>query len=66
MRYPDTNAEVLGQVWRGGPPQARLSQALRGMDVRAIDEELGRAAGEPLGATEQSDVIDAALVPAVP
>jgi len=32
------------------------------MDVRAIDEELGRAAGKLLGATDQSDVVDAALV----
>ena len=59
---PVTHAGVLGQVWWGGPRQARLSQALAGVDVRALDEPLGRAAGELLGATGLSDVIDAAVV----
>jgi len=59
---PVTHAGVLGQVWRGGPRQARLSQALAGVDVRALDEPLGRAAGELLGTSGLSDVIDAALV----
>ena len=59
---PVTHAGVLAQVWRGGSRQARLSQALAGVDVRALDEQLGRAAGELLGATGLSDVIDAAVV----
>jgi hypothetical protein len=59
---PLTNAAVLGQVWRGGPRQARLSLALAGMDIRPLDEDLGRAAGELLGATRQSDLIDASIV----
>ncbi len=59
---PVTHAGVLGQAWRGGPRQARLSQALAGIDVRALDEDLGRAAGELLGRARQSDVIDAAVV----
>ncbi|MFZ5869296.1 MAG: twitching motility protein PilT [Actinomycetota bacterium] len=59
---PVTHAGVLGQVWRGGPRQARLSQALAGIDVRALDESLGRAAGQLLAAAGLSDVIDAALV----
>lgn len=59
---PVTHAGVLGQVWRGGPRQARLSQALAGVDVRPLDEPLGRAAGELLGATGLSDVIDATVV----
>ncbi len=29
---PVTHAGVLGQVWRGGPRQARRSQALTGID----------------------------------
>ena len=37
---PLTHAGVLGQVWRGGKRQARLSQALAGIDVRALDESL--------------------------
>ena len=59
---PITHAGVLGQVWRGGPRQARLSQALAGIDVIALDEPLGRAAGRLLSAAGMSDVVDAALV----
>lgn len=59
---PLTHAGVLGQVWRGGPRQARLSQALGGIDVRPLDEALGRAAGQLLGATGLADVIDAGVV----
>lgn len=61
-KVPITHAGVLGQVWRGGPRQARLSQALGGIDVIALDESLGRAAGRLLGAAGMSDVIDAAVV----
>jgi hypothetical protein len=59
---PLTHAGVLGQVWRGGPRQARLSQALAGIDVRSLDEPLGRAAGQLLGAAGLADVIDAGVV----
>lgn len=59
---PLTHAGVLGQVWRGGPRQARLSQALAGIDVRALNEPLGRAAGQLLAASGLADVIDAAVV----
>ena len=59
---PLTHAGVLGQVWRGGPRQARLSQALGGIDIRALDEALGRAAGLLLGAAGLADVVDAGVV----
>lgn len=59
---PRTHAGVLGQVWRGGPRQARLAQALAGMDVHALDERLGRSAGELLAASGLDDVIDACIV----
>jgi hypothetical protein len=59
---PLTHGGVLGQVWRGGPRQARLARALRGVDVRPLDRTLGRAAGELLARTSSSDVIDAAVV----
>jgi hypothetical protein len=59
---PLTHAGVLGQVWRGGPRQARLSQALGGIDVRPLDEPLGRAAGQLLGAAGLADVVDAGVV----
>lgn len=59
---PLTHAGVLGQVWRGGPRQARLSQALASIDVRALDEPLGRAAGQLLAVSGLADVIDAGVV----
>ncbi len=59
---PITHPGVLGQVWRGGPRQARLAQALAGFDVRPLDDRLGRAAGELLGLADPSDVIDALVV----
>jgi len=59
---PVTHGGVVGQVWRGGPRQARLATALAGMEVTSLDEHLGRAAGELLGTTRMSDVVDAALV----
>lgn len=61
-QVPLTHAGVLGQVWRGGSRQARLAQALAGIEVRPLDAELGRAAGELLGAAGRSDVVDAAIV----
>ncbi len=59
---PVTHGGVVGQAWRGGPRQARLATALAGMDVRSLDERLGRVAGELLASARTSDVVDAALV----
>jgi hypothetical protein len=60
---PVSHGGVVGQVWRGGGPrQALLAKALAGIEVRPLDDALGRAAGELLAATRQRDVIDAALV----
>jgi hypothetical protein len=39
-----------------------MSQALEGIDVRALDERLGRAAGRLLAAAGLADVIDAGVV----
>jgi len=58
---PITHAGVIGQVWRGGSREARLSHALDGVDVRAVDGSLGRAAGELLGRSGLADAIDAAV-----
>jgi hypothetical protein len=60
---PVSHGGVVGQVWRGGGPrQALLAKALAGLDVRPLDEALGRAAGDLLGRVGVNDVIDAALV----
>jgi hypothetical protein len=58
-----THGGIVGQAWRGrGPREALLAKALAGIEVRPLDESLGRAAGELLAATRTHDVIDAALV----
>lgn len=60
---PVSHGGVVGQVWRGGGPrQALLAKALAGVEVRALDEDLGRAAGALLARAGKSDVIDAAVV----
>jgi hypothetical protein len=61
-QLPVTHGGVIGQVWRGGPRQARLAMALAGVEVRPLDDRLGRAAGELMGEAQTSDVVDAALV----
>ena len=58
-----THAGIVGEVWRGGSGrQVNLARILAGVEVRAIDEELGRRAGVLLGTTGLSDVLDAAIV----
>jgi hypothetical protein len=60
---PVTHGGIVGQVWRGqGPRDALLVQALAGIDVRPLDDALGRRAGELLAVARRRDVIDAALV----
>ena len=60
---PVCHGGVVGQAWRGsGPRHALLAKALGGIEVRGLDESLGRAAGELLARARTADVIDAALV----
>lgn len=61
-RVPISHGGIVGEVWRGGARQALLARALDGIDVRALDENLGRAAGALLERGGTSDVMDAALV----
>jgi hypothetical protein len=62
-RVPVSHGGVVGQAWRGrGPRHALLAKALEGIDIRALDDSLSRAAGELLARAGTSDVIDAALV----
>jgi hypothetical protein len=62
-RVPVTHGGVVGRVWRGGAGrQASLARLLRGCDVVALDETLGRSAGQLLARAGTSDVIDAAVV----
>ena len=60
---PVSHGGIVGQVWRGGGPrQALLALALAGIDVRPLDDSLGRAAGSLLARDDSADVMDAALV----
>lgn len=62
-RAPLTHGGVIAQVWRGGHGrQANLARLLPGVDVHAIDDELGRRVGMLLGGGGSDDVIDAAVV----
>jgi hypothetical protein len=62
-QIPITHGGVVGQAWRGrGPRSALLALALASIDIRAVDESLGKRSGELLARAKKSDVIDAALV----
>ncbi|MDQ2883181.1 MAG: hypothetical protein M3Y48_18895 [Actinomycetota bacterium] len=58
-----SSAIVVAQVWRD--PRGRqvlLARLLRGVDVRPVDDEAGRAAGVLIGKASTQDPIDATLV----
>jgi hypothetical protein len=62
-RSPLTCGAVVAQVWRGGHVwQGALARLLAGVEVVAVDDNLGRRAGILLGRSGQSDAIDAAVV----
>jgi hypothetical protein len=62
-RAPVTHGGVVGQVWRGGSGrQADVARLLPGVDVKSLDEFLGKKAGVLLGRSGGSDAIDAAVV----
>ncbi|MDT0185303.1 PIN domain-containing protein [Microbacterium sp. ARD31] len=56
--------EVVAQVWRGGPRQARLAAVLsaRGVDTPDYDLHAAREVGRLCSATGGSDVVDAHVV----
>ena len=57
-----TSAIVLGQVWRNPQGrQARLARLLRAVEVRPVDEQMGRRAGVLLARAGTSDPIDATV-----
>ena len=55
-----TTDPVVGQVWRNGARQARLSAFLNTVEVHPLDD--GRAVGLLLARSGTSDVVDAHLV----
>jgi hypothetical protein len=63
QRAPLSHGGVVAQVWRGGSGrQAELARLLAGVDVKALDQDLGKKAGVLLGLSRTSDAVDAALV----
>lgn len=62
-RPPVTSGGVVAQVWRGGDGrQAAVARLLAGVEVAAIDEQLGRRAGVLLARSGQADAIDASVM----
>ena len=57
-------AGVVAQVWRNGARQARLTRLLAAsiINVIPLDDRASRAAGQLLGATDTTDVVDASVV----
>ena len=55
-----TSEPVVAQVWRDGHRQARLAQALAGIEIHPFDD--GRAVGRLLARSSTTDPIDAHLV----
>ncbi len=55
-----TTDPVVGQVWRNGARQARLSAFLKTVEVHPLDD--GRAVGLLLARSGTADVVDAHLV----
>ena len=54
---------VIAQVWRDARGrQANLARFLKTVDVRPVDQAMGRAAGVLLGRAGTSDAVDAAGV----
>jgi hypothetical protein len=57
-----TVAPVVGQAWRDGARQARLARAFAMIDVRVVDVDEAKRAGELLGRAGGADVVDALAV----
>ena len=61
-RAPRSHGGVVGQIWRGGARQAQIARLLQAAEVRPLDLELGRRAGQLLARARVKDVVDAAVV----
>lgn len=59
---PLVPAGALGQAWRDGARQTRLSLVLRGTRVVPLDEQDAKEAGTLCGRAGTADVVDASVV----
>jgi predicted nucleic acid-binding protein len=58
-----TSAIVISQVWRDPlGRQAQLARLLHAVEVRGVDDPLGREAGVLIGQAQTQDPIDATVV----
>ena len=58
-----TTGAVVAEVWRDPRGrQANLARLLRSLDVRAVDERLGKAAGVLIGRAGAGDAAEASVV----
>jgi hypothetical protein len=58
-----TTGVVVSQVWRDpGGRQANLARLLKSVDVKAVDDRLGKEAGVLLGRAGTEDAVDASVV----
>jgi hypothetical protein len=58
-----SNGVVVAQVWRDPRGrQANLARLLPSVDVKAVDQRLGRDAGVLLGRADAGDAVDATVV----
>ena len=57
-----STSPVIAQVWRDGRRQARVARLIAATRVEAPDERTARRAGELLGKTKTTDVVDALVV----
>jgi hypothetical protein len=63
QRSPLSHGGIVAQIWRGGAGrQCEVARWLRAVDIRALDEELGKKAGLLLRRSQAKDAIDAALI----
>ena len=63
QRSPLSHGGIVAQIWRGGSGrQTEVARLLGGVDVRALDEELGKKTGVLLRRSRAEDAIDAALI----
>lgn len=63
QRSPLSHGGVVAQIWRSGSGrQSEVARLLKGVDVKPLDERLGKLAGALLGMTRCDDAIDAAVV----
>lgn len=56
-----STAPVIAQAWRSGSRQVQLARALPMIDIRPVDTDEAKTAGELLAASNTSDVVDALL-----